>query len=406
MKKLVFTFIVALTASSVKADDVIRIIQLQEAGTLNEMFGDHREEIDSIAISGPMNASDWECLRQCCMLGRVRGMDLSGVKAENDSMPNMALGHMTYHSMLRYLRLPETLRAIGPRALKWCVSLQHVTLPKTLKTIGWEAFYNCNRLRSIVFPETLESVENSAFESSGLESVKIPVKLQKLGVEAFAGSLQLKEAVISARIEDLGWGVFRGCRELKRVKLPSDTEVIQDRMFEDCESLTEFDWPSNLVTIEEGAFEACPFEVIILPSGVTEIKKDAFRDNDRLKVVILPENLMTMDQTALMNNASKLEIVWCKAQIPPTTASNPYYQEKIYKSISNALLFVPSGSSDTYRSTTYWNRFSTIIEVDDTAIQSLKVESENNKKMYSIDGRLRRIGNGLFIQKGRKIIVK
>ena len=57
-KKLLTILIICLTVLTVKADDVVRIIQLQESGTLNAMLGESPDEIDSIVVSGPMNTND------------------------------------------------------------------------------------------------------------------------------------------------------------------------------------------------------------------------------------------------------------------------------------------------------------------------------------------------------------
>lgn len=336
-KKLVAIFITALAALSAKAGDVVRVIELQETGTLSQALGDEQGSLDSIVISGPMNTNDWQALRQCCMSGRVRGLDLSGVKAENDSMPAIALGHMTFHSVLKNVRLPHTLRVIGPRAFKWCTSLEYVELPETLVGIGWEAFYTCTSLKHVDFPLSLESIGNSAFGDCGLESVELPANIRRLGSETFAGCRELKEAVIPSGIESLGWGTFRGCWTLERIALPDDIDMMPDRMFEDCESLSSCEWPLTLETIGEGAFEGCSFESIILPDNIREIAKDAFRYNEKLVSIVLPANLEIFDQTALLGTDKRLSSVYCKATVPPITIGNPYFHDEIVKYARHAL---------------------------------------------------------------------
>jgi len=409
-KKLLTILIICLTVLTVKADDVVRIIQLQESGTLNAMLGESPDEIDSIVVSGPMNTNDWESLRQCCMYGRVRGIDMSGVNAENDSMPNKALGHMTYHSVLKNIRLPKTLRVIGPRAFKWCTSLEHVVFPENLKGIEWEAFYNCVNLRQIDLPATLESIGNAAFYYSGLEEVTVPEGLNEMGNEAFAGSIGLKVARIPARINNLGWGVFRGCWNLERADISTDTEVIPNRMFEDCESLINFEWPTSLQEIGNGAFEACYIKRIILPDNVRTINGNAFKYNKTLIVLGLPATLESFNQTALIGCGEHLRIVHCKASVPPSTVGNPYYQEDILNSIAKATLYVPIGCKDAYGTAPYWRSFSNIVEVDDSAFPTSITEQNSfvrhNTIRYGSDGRIRTISGGIYIENGKKNLEK
>lgn len=406
--KLLLSFIICLAVSAAKAEDVVRIIQLQESGTLEAMLGESPDEIDSIVVSGPMNTQDWESLRQCCLYGRVRGIDMSEVIAENDSMPNGALAHLSSRGILKNIRLPKTLRVMGPRALKWCTSLEHVELPETLKRIGYEAFYYCISLRHIDLPASLEKIDDSAFYFGRLEDVTIPEGLIDLGSHAFCGNINLKTVRIPARVPNLGWGAFRGCWALEQAFLPPETEVIPALMFQDCEAMTTFEWPSGLKEIGSNAFESCLIKRIILPDGVRIVNREAFRHNNSLIVLGLPATLEYFDETALMGCERQLKAVNCMALVPPATGDYPYYREEIRTSVAKATLYVPIGCKEAYSNAPFWRSFANIEEYDyseyPTSITEQSLDMKQNANQYGIDGRIKATPSGIYIQNGKKYL--
>lgn len=407
IQQFLFTIVISLAVQSAMADEVIRIVQLHESGTLDIMLGDKREEIDSIVISGPMNNRDWECLRQCCMNGRLHGVDLTEVTAENDSMPDMALGHMTSWSILKNIRLPQNLRAIGPRALKWCTSLEFVVLPQTLKTIGKEAFYNCTSLRHIDLPQTLELIDKFAFYLTALETIDIPQYVHSLGYYAFGLCENLKQASLPAKVQ-LGERIFSSCVLLSHVQIPSDLEAIPKGMFADCESLKFIKWPASLQMVGDHAFESCPMKNIILPDGVHEIGAFAFSYNNNLTTLVLPADLTTFYQTALVGSGKQLQRVYCKSTVPPTTVTEAYYQTEINKSVANTILCVPTGCGVAYLSAPYWKDFAGIKEVDmndiPTGIDDIDKQINDQSPKYSLDGRIKTTGKGIYIHNGKKYL--
>lgn len=412
-KSCLFMFIIALASLQARADEVVKIVSLEKAGTLDAMLGTERSEIDSIVVSGPMNAADWESLRSCCMLGRVHGMDLSDVRAENDSMPAKALGHMSFRSSLKYLRLPQTLTVIGPMALRWCTSLEHVDLPVSLKRIGYQAFEICTSLRHILLPESLEVVSSQAFATTGLESVVLPGGVKCLGDEVFAACVNMKEAIIPEKIEDtMGWGTFRGCWALEKVSIPSDTDNIPGSMFEDCEMLSDFQWPSCLQSIGSSAFEACPMARIVLPEGLRDIGRNAFRYNTSLVSLVLPSTLSSVHETVLIGCGQSLAGVYCQSVMPPmvVAAGSSIEREESLKAIRAVTLYVPKGSSAAYSTATYWQSFADIVELDiadfPTAVSYTLLNRKPDARLYGLDGRMMTTpAKGMVISNGRKYVI-
>ena len=67
-----------------------------------------------------------------------------------------------------------------------CSNLNAIELPSTIKTIGGWAFYGCSSLKEITLPSAVAAIDASAFEYSGLKTVRCEgMKPATLGTNAF-----------------------------------------------------------------------------------------------------------------------------------------------------------------------------------------------------------------------------
>lgn len=114
-------------------------------------------------------------------------------------------------------------------AFKDCVSLESLVspLPITISSIGYDAFKDCKSLKRISFvsSQNLFTISEGAFESSGLEEIRIskddgsPVKLDIYGERygrggAFSDSA-IKSVVVDGSISKIGDGAFKGTNGAK-----------------------------------------------------------------------------------------------------------------------------------------------------------------------------------------------
>lgn len=79
---------------------------------------------------------------------------------------------------------------ISSYAFEGCTSLEKVKLPNTLKFIGPKAFFNCIYLKSITIPDSVEAIGEKAFDDRSVkrkivisENSKIDDKALPLNVE-------------------------------------------------------------------------------------------------------------------------------------------------------------------------------------------------------------------------------
>ena len=75
---------------------------------------------------------------------------------------------------------------VGGSWFRSCSNLNAIELPSTIKTIGGWAFYGCSSLKEITLPAAVETIDASAFQYSGLKTVRCKgMKPATLGTNAF-----------------------------------------------------------------------------------------------------------------------------------------------------------------------------------------------------------------------------
>lgn len=249
----------------------------------------------------------------------------------------------TYHGHDRNLIIPETVKEIGDSAFRNYTRLQSITLPEGLTRIGKSAFWGCRNLKSITLPESLSEMEGCAFHGCRklkeisipekitvikeytftgcyrLQSVHLPENLTAIETCAFSYCKSLKEIQIPENVVTIGWHVFVKCRKLKnltfstgiastglqikngvlkyyhgkehQVMIPPVVTKIEKRAFQHCRSIREVIIPDSVTSIGEMAFRNTTLRKIVIPESVSEIGPDAFLWNEKLKEIILPDNI-------------------------------------------------------------------------------------------------------------------
>ena len=174
-----------------------------------------------------------------------------------------------------------SLQEIGDRAF-YDSQLNHIDFSKctSLQEIGEESFENCE-LRSISFPSALKKISSNAFyfcqELKHIDFSRC-TSLQEVGEKAFAVCDKLEEIVLPDSVTVVGDECFGACSKLRKVVMPASLEELGDDVFEGCNSLEEIDLSkvTKLKVIPKG-FETGNEKQMIIPMGVTTIRKDAFK---------------------------------------------------------------------------------------------------------------------------------
>lgn len=225
---------------------------------------------------------------------------------------------------------PASLREIGSRAFRNCISLERIVLKGADVKIHGDAFQNCSSLQSV---RIWDGTEYSFAGIAGLGSEDVPevvgqiyrqvlgnfrishtMLLQYLGEEsrvavpegvtmiaedAFAGKETIDRVLLPESLREIGTGAFRDCLLLQTISLPEGLCRIGEGAFENCVKLLRMHIPSTVRRIEARTFRHCHMlREVTLPHGLAEIGESAFYGCYAMETVGLPESLTSVGTMA------------------------------------------------------------------------------------------------------------
>ena len=89
-------------------------------------------------------------------------------------------------TLLKSVKLPETVTYTGESAFQDCTNLESINLPSGITMIRSYTFASCTSLKEITIPENVYSVGTFAFSDCvSCQSIVIPAKVEKIGAFAF-----------------------------------------------------------------------------------------------------------------------------------------------------------------------------------------------------------------------------
>lgn len=161
------------------------------------------------------------------------------------------------------------------------------------------SFSNCASLTTVIFPHKIKSIGLSAFSNTGMISVTLP-SVESISSSAFANSKIANITWPETKIESLASGIFQR-NSLTELTIPAWLTDIPESMFFANKDLVTLHLSEGLVSIGRNAFQSCSIEELTLPSTVTTIYNNAFKENN-LSELTLNENLRTIGSYAFNSN--------------------------------------------------------------------------------------------------------
>ena len=295
-----------------------------------------------------------------------------------------SIGNYTFYNCtsLTAITIPEGVTSIGDGAFGCCRSLTDITIPESVTSIGEFAFSACSSLTAITLPEGVTSIGDGAFSfCSSLTAITLPEGVTSIGDETFLDCSSLTTITIpeNSQLTSIGSSAFRNCSSLTAITLPEGMTSIGVNAFHECSSLTAINIPEGVTIFGDYTFYGCSslervtincaniedwfngsssIKEIVLSEGVTSIGSYAFRNCSSLTAIVLPKSLESIGSQAFAN-CSELLDVYCYAEEVPSAEADAFdgsYPEY-------ATLHVPASALETYKTTSPWSSFGTIVEL-------------------------------------------
>ena len=236
------------------------------------------------------------------------------------------------------IRIPSNVVKIGEGAFSNVDGLKEVTIPGNVKEIGQNAFSNNKTLEKVVMEDGVKTIGKSAFNHcASLISVTMTDSVTELGSLSFDFCFKLENIILSNNITKINTN-FGYCYELKELKLPKNiTEIKSSFKYANINKLTI---PKNLssivdcfteineITIESGNNYFEVDDGILYTKGKGELIYITKTKRDETSITI-PEKVITLNANAFSN--SKFEVI----NLPSTlTEITGYFSSKNLKEIN------------------------------------------------------------------------
>ena len=205
-------------------------------------------------------------------------------------------GDYTIAGTVRNNGYDYVVKEIKASAFNGCDNIESITVPNTVEKLGVNAIAGNLNLKSITFEtgSKLTTIENGALSDNGkLKAITIPASVKNIGdyILGWNYSLATVEFEEGTTLDNIGKGMFFRDEALASITLPSTVTVINDEAFYNCKALTEIDL-SNIDEIGAYAFYNCAsLKEAILSNDVTELNDAAFYGCSSLEKVKLSEKL-------------------------------------------------------------------------------------------------------------------
>lgn len=234
-----------------------------------------------------------------------------------------------------------------------CISL---TLPSSLlaiayNTMPWLSGYSSYRQQGsrLNVPKSLKAISRYNFESNS----------SKPDTLAYEGTLRDWLNIFffdatSCPVGDNTVLYFNGSLMPTDIVIPEGVTTIKRFAFYNFRKIKSVTFPTSLTKIQNDAFNLCEsLTAVELPEALEILEAGAFRDCKSLTSVILPESVISIDQDAF-TGCPRLATVICKAPITPEVKDNTFGNY-------NASLYVPDEYLHLYRGHAIWGSFREVI---------------------------------------------
>ena len=197
---------------------------------------------------------------------------------------------------------------------KYSGTKESISIPETINNkavtqIGEFAFSRNDTIKSINIPEGIEYVGINAFYNcSSLETVVLPEGVKYIGSGAFMGCDSIKSISIPESCEFLGDNCFSYCPSLERLIIPSKVKYIGDSIVSN--TLVEIDDNNEHYCILNNAIYSKDKKELVyyfgkdksytIPDATEIIKHGAFKYNDYLESVIIPDSVKKIGNQAFL----------------------------------------------------------------------------------------------------------
>ena len=203
---------------------------------------------------------------------------------------------------------------VGDSALKGATMVQQIILPSTIKSLGVSAFKNCRSLMNINIPEAVTVFSDSLFYGCSELSMDIPNQITMIDTLAFASCTKFNPKSL-ANVKEIKYQAFTNTG-LKKVTIPSSVTEIGEEVFKDCKNLEKVEFANGFnQPLPKYSFWNCTkLKDVKLTGAMQSVGINAFQGCTSLTNMELPDGITIISNGAYQGCRNLRSI-----SLPPST---------------------------------------------------------------------------------------
>lgn len=209
-----------------------------------------------------------------------------------------SISEVTIPTTVTYENVTYTVTSIGEYAFSDCYNLISVTIGNNITTIGDGAFEFCVNLSTINIPNSVTKIGNLPFD--GCSSLPVIDNLRYADtyiVEAVDHTLASYS--IKSETKWIGSLAFSNCTNLTSIIIPTGVTNIEKEAFSNCKALNTISIPNTVNRIGTMAFNDCSnLSIDTIPVGVALIEGKAFYKCKNITSMMIPNTIVSIGQDA------------------------------------------------------------------------------------------------------------
>ena len=239
------------------------------------------------------------------------------------TVTEMVQKQLFYFSYIKEIIIETPITSIGDQMFYYAKGLEKIVIPDSVTTIGNNAFSYCDALKEVIIPESVVSIVTTLFANcNSINYLEIRSSCPDIcNIFASPNMYETSSGVyLDNQISYTTWS-----SSLETLMLAeNDYFTVVDNVLYTKDMKTLVLYPGGLTQSE-----------FAIPEGVTRIEALAFRENDNLTKVILPESLVSIG-TTLFANCNSINYLEIRSSCPDIC--NIFASPNMYETSSGVYL--------------------------------------------------------------------